>query len=320
MSDSRSTPLVSVIVPTYNRHEALLRAARSVLGQTYRAIELWIVDDGSEPPVDLPGDVASDPRTNLVRLDTNTRGTAVRNVAIERSSGPLVAFLDDDDEWFPNKLERQVPVLLDADPTVGCVECGYEIYDGDRLDFRYVPRPKPDLRRLLLERPMLQPSTIVLRRSVLDEIGGFDPQLPRAHDWDLFVRFADRYAVVSMPDVLVRRAHSATPPDTIAEWNKVMHERLRPRIEMLAPLARRRVLAWHRFDEGMDMLRAGHCREALASIFGAWLSDPRSLRYLLHGSSALLGAKGWELGTRLGRASRRLFSRLRGKDPRVRSW
>ena len=102
------SPVVSVIIPTYNRAHLIGRAIRSVLDQTYQDWELIVVDDASTD--DIPGIVKgfTDGRVKYIRHDENKGAAAARNTGIQAARGAYIAFLDSDDEWLPEKLERQV--------------------------------------------------------------------------------------------------------------------------------------------------------------------------------------------------------------------
>jgi glycosyltransferase involved in cell wall biosynthesis len=123
-------PLVSVVLPTRDRTERLAGALASVVAQSYRQLEIIVVDDASASPVaDVIDRVAGDdPRVELMCLATHRGAASARNAALERCSGDVVGFLDDDDRWEPHKIERQVEFLA-AHPTVGIVSCDYYVVD-----------------------------------------------------------------------------------------------------------------------------------------------------------------------------------------------
>ena len=214
MSDN---PLVSVIIPTRDRPELAARAIRSALAQTYANQEIVVVDDASAVPLVLPPELADDNRVQTVRLDTASGAGRARNAGVRASQGTLLAFLDDDDRWRPAKIERQVRVLS-GDGDAAAVETGYELWDGSRLVERYLPRPDRNLGGELLERPRMQPSTVLIWRSAFVELGGFDPTLLRVQDWDLWVRFADSYQAVALPEVLVDRDASDADAGLLLFW------------------------------------------------------------------------------------------------------
>jgi glycosyltransferase involved in cell wall biosynthesis len=105
----RGAPLVSVVIPHYNRPQRLIETLKSVAAQTWRNLEVLVVDDASSAPLDELADwMAQDPRMRLVRLEVNGGPSAARNAGLARARGELVAFLDSDDLWAPDKIERQV--------------------------------------------------------------------------------------------------------------------------------------------------------------------------------------------------------------------
>ena len=124
-----ATPKVSVIIPTYNRAGLLPRAVNSVLSQTYDDYEIIIVDDCS---TDNTRDVIAaftDPRVLSIRHQTNRRQSASINTGISNARGEYIAFLDDDDEWLPAKLEKQVAILDSSSSNVGLVYCWMDMIE-----------------------------------------------------------------------------------------------------------------------------------------------------------------------------------------------
>ena len=234
---------MSVVIPTKDRPTLLSNALRSVAEQTYPNLEVIVVDDGSDPPVSFePG-----PNTEgiqVIRLSPSMGPAAARNEGVERATGSFLAFLDDDDEWLPDKTERQLDVLLSQGPEVAGVESGEEAWEDGRLVYRYTPRPDRDLRLELLKRPTLGPPHVILRKEVFTEAGGFDPTLKRGEDWDLWLRLVDRYQIVALPEVHLRRRLHRYPPKERVIFEKIMFARLEPRIREL-PAAQRRRLLWH---------------------------------------------------------------------------
>src|SRR4029077_2815495 len=133
-----------------------------------------------------------DPRVRILRREEQVGAGAARNAGVSVTRGELIAFLDDDDTWRPTKIERQVEMLAEHDD-MDAVETGYDLWEDERLLVRYVPDVDRDLRATLLAKPCMQPSTVLLRRSAFEALGGFDPMLARVEDWDLWVRFSDSH-------------------------------------------------------------------------------------------------------------------------------
>lgn len=201
-------PKVSVIIPTYNCGQYICQAVDSVLAQTYRDFELVVVDDGS---TDNTRELLMQFGKNLRYIYQENKGmTAARNTGIKNSSGEYIAFLDSDDIWLPNKLERQVK-LLDEAPEVGLVYCWHYYIDeqGNRCKFwnNEVGRSFESGSRLfekLIERNVISGggSTPVIRRECLAKSGMFDEALSYCGDWDLWLRISMDYIIAVIPEPL----------------------------------------------------------------------------------------------------------------------
>ena len=198
-------PLVSVIIPTYNRDEIVSRAIESVLGQTYKKFELIVVDDASTDGTEDVIRNYSDERINYICHDINRHVSAARNTGLEHASGDYIAFLDDDDEWLPTKLEKQVSCLQNTNTETGLVYCWMEYRDGNATVKQYQPRLKGDIFEAAIGgQPIGGCSTLVVQRNVIDQIGGFDESLPRGNDGDFIRRVAYEFDVTYVPEILLR--------------------------------------------------------------------------------------------------------------------
>jgi len=208
-----TAPAVSVIIPTRNRAAFLEAAVASVRQQTFRDWELIVVDDGSR---DGTGEVVrrlSDRRVRALRFEASRGAAAARNAGLSRATGAFVAFLDDDDEWLPSKLERQIGLFLRSSPEVGLVYGSYPVVDrksGQQLR-RKVAEERGDLSRGLLRRNFVGGmSSVVVRREGLDRVGGFDETLATFEDYDLFIRLSRHYLFDFIAeDVLKYYVHSS---------------------------------------------------------------------------------------------------------------
>jgi glycosyltransferase involved in cell wall biosynthesis len=194
-------PLVSVIIPTFNRAPVICRAVESVLAQTYTNYELIIVDDGSH---DCTSQIIS-PYEKRVRLIVQeNRGVAsARNTGIRNSGGELLAFLDSDDEWLPGKLERQIS-LYQGQKDFICHTNEIWIRDGNTMPQQEKHRKQGG--RFFcraLERCLISPSAVVMARSLLDTVGLFDEDLPAAEDYDLWLRITAFHQVDFCPEPLL---------------------------------------------------------------------------------------------------------------------
>jgi glycosyltransferase involved in cell wall biosynthesis len=307
-----SSPLVSVIIPTRDRPLLLARAVESAVRQTYERLEIVVIDDCSIRPVVLPSELADDPRVHVLRLDSWVGAGAARNAGVRASRGSLLAFLDDDDSWRSVKIARQVEALAGCDERVAAVETGFDLWNGGRLVLRYLPSTDRDLARTLLEKPCLFPSTVLLRRSAFERLGGFDPVLRRGEDWDLWVRFADEYQAVAIPEVHVDRLE--TPSPEMLVWYEEMVRRLEPRIAELPPDERSRIRAAHLLVEAHLLSLLGKRRAARSKALRAMRERPRRWpRPVLYVFRSVVGERVWSVGKRVQRTLLRMLRR----DPLV---
>jgi glycosyltransferase involved in cell wall biosynthesis len=206
-----SSPLVSVIIPTYNRIDFLVQAIDGVLGQTYTNYEVLVADDGStDGTADRLRQYGS-PVQHL-RLEHAGRPSATRNRALAVARGDLVAFLDDDDIWLPAKLERQV-ALLQREQDLGMVYTNACFLDEEGKH----SEPVLDRHRLrhghvfddLIANCFIHPSTVVMRRGIGERIGWFEESLECIEDYDLWLRVSYDNPVGAVADSLAFiRRHS----------------------------------------------------------------------------------------------------------------
>lgn len=198
--------LVSVIIPTHNRAELLPRAIRSVLGQTYLNLECIVVDDASTDNTRQVIQHFNDERLVYLRHEINRYASAARNTGIACARGELIAFLDDDDEWLPTKLEKQVALIQNLPARVGMVYCWMDYFDTqEHLVNEHHPTHIGHVFPLVLGQQRIGGCpTLLVRRSVVKQVGGFDEELPRGNDGDFILRVCHDYDVDFVPEVLVK--------------------------------------------------------------------------------------------------------------------
>lgn len=210
-------PQVSVIIPTYNRAVWVAEAVASVLVQTYRDFEVIVVDDAShDDTLERLGRFF--PQVTLVRSDSRRGVSGARNLGVRAARGKWLAFLDSDDLWLPEKLDRQMAYLREQPHLIICQTDEIWVRNGVRVTPPMTHRKiggeifLPSLRRCLVS-----PSAVVLRRELFDEMGGFDESLPAAEDYDLWLRIAWRYPVGLVPEPLVIK-RGGHPDQLSRQW------------------------------------------------------------------------------------------------------
>jgi glycosyltransferase involved in cell wall biosynthesis len=206
---------VSVIIPTYNRARKVARAVASVLYQTYTDYELIVVDDGSR---DNTGETLSLFPSRIIRLvhDGNRGVSAARNTGITASGAPLIAFLDSDDYWLPEKLAVQVAFFKAHPKAMACQTQEIWIRKGLRVNPRK-KHLKPSGRIFVpsLKLCLVSPSAVMVRRSLLDEVDLFDEAFPVCEDYDLWLRVSCKYPIHLLNKDLVIKEGGA--PDQLSK-------------------------------------------------------------------------------------------------------
>lgn len=191
---------VSGVITTYDRPEFLVEAIDSALAQTLPLVELIVVDDCS--PRDVAGIIARfGARVRYLRQPSNQGPSAARNAGVAAATGDLVAFLDDDDRWLPDKIERQVRALGGG-------------YEAALCGWRFVGRERPQVQdgteitadRLRWGNPFCGTSGLLAMRSTL-LAEPFDEALRWGEDWDVYVRLTQRAAIAYVPASLFERRH-----------------------------------------------------------------------------------------------------------------
>jgi len=194
---------VSVIIPTFNRAMKTARAVASVLYQTYMDYEIIVVDDGSQ---DNTGDLMRQfgRRLRYIAHPFNRGVSVARNRGIRESDAPWIAFLDSDDYWLPQKLAVQMAFFRSHPEAVICQTQEIWIRNGRYANpkKRHL-KPSGDVFEPSLSLCLVSPSAVMLRRSLIEEVGPFDEDLPVCEDYDLWLRIACRHPVYLIEDRLI---------------------------------------------------------------------------------------------------------------------
>ena len=224
-------PLVSVIIPTYNRAGLVRLAVASVKAQTFRDFEIVVVDDGGADGTYEA--LAADRELRVLRHPHRQGVAAARNLGVAAARGEWLAFLDSDDLWLPDKLARQMSFLEGRPELLICQTDETWVRRGVRVN-------KPAAHRKVagwiflpsLGRCMISPSAVMLHRRLLEAHGGFDETLPAAEDYDLWLRLTWRYEVglVDEPLVIKRGGH---PDQLSGQWG-IDRFRIRALVKLLA--------------------------------------------------------------------------------------
>lgn len=199
------TELVTVVIPSYKQRGLLVNAVKSALSQSYPNLEVIVVDDNPADSIErketeeLMLQFEGDSRVVYIKHPVNKNGAAARNTGIKAANGNYIAFLDDDDEWRPDKIQKQMD-YLSSHNNYGAVYT-YRLVDGKKSPSRayegdlIVP--------FLMLRASIQTSSLLFHKEVLDDIGGFDESFRRHQDYELLVKFFLKgYQIGCIPEYL----------------------------------------------------------------------------------------------------------------------
>lgn len=207
-SSDLSAPLVSVVIPVYNRETTVGRAAASVLNQSYTNLELIIVDDCSNDNSLQVIHEFQDKRIIVITSEQNSGANAARNKGILAAKGQYVAFQDSDDEWVKDKLKIQMQDMINRDLSASfCAHC---LIDGriKRIvpdDYEDKLKYENELMNVLADCNVVSTQTLIVKRDVFDKIGYFDEEMPRLQDYEFVIRLAQKEKIgyIACPLVLV---------------------------------------------------------------------------------------------------------------------
>jgi glycosyltransferase involved in cell wall biosynthesis len=276
-------PRVSAVVTTYNYARFLPDALDSVLAQTHTNLEMVVIDDGSTDNTAAVVERYADRGVRYVRRPHGGAGRA-RNAGLESTSAPLVAFLDADDTWLPDRVEAGVAHLA-RHPELALVAAHAFACDVGLRPTAVVPAATREagwmLEQLLIDNVVLNPSSVLIRRSAIEAAGGFS-EIPFGEDWDTWIEIAKRFPIgfIDRPLALVRRhTDSVSPRRVSVDVNRAIVEpHLRAyRPAWKRPLIRRRGASVAHFHAGLSSAKGGDRRQAQRHAITSIALDPFTL-------------------------------------------
>jgi glycosyltransferase involved in cell wall biosynthesis len=231
-------PLISVIIPTYNRGSLLPRSIKSVLKQTYKNFELIIVDDGSTDYTKkiVEKYLKEDQRIKYIYQENSGGPPKPKNTGIKASKGEYIAFLDSDDEWFSDKLKKQIEFYIknDINKNVGLVGCGAISINNKTGGKRIIKLPR--LLKIKSPKTLGRPipyscSSIMIKKSIFKEIGLFDEKIKIGDDYEFYIRISRKYEFKFVQEPLF---NYYIHEDNISEPNNLINEdKINERIEII---------------------------------------------------------------------------------------
>lgn len=269
--DVMEQPLVSVVIPVYNRENTILRAIDSVLRQTYTNIEIIVVDDCSiDSTVNLISS-CNDERIRVICLSRNQGANYARNRGIENARGEFIAFQDSDDEWLENKLDKQIKYMLDE--RLEAVFCPYILCDGAQCyivpnDYQNSDIYITGLQEKLKRGNVVGTPTLIVKRDVFHRIGMFDEEMARLQDYEFVIRLIKKYRLGYIDEPLVKAYRLgksiSTNEDAFIEAYKRLAEKHSDFIELecvidsifnYTTIFRDGKINWGKFDGLIEIIR-----------------------------------------------------------------
>lgn len=315
-------PLVSAVIPTYDRPDLLRGAVESVLNQTYPNIELLVVDDHSSTPAERTlssiSTIAAQP-IQVIRHDENKGANVARNTGIKNASGDFIAFLDDDDRWDSTKIERQVSVFQRSDDTVGMVYTGLRIIteDGTTTSIRSSKVSGNVTKQLLSGAQIATFSCIMVRTDVLPQAGLPDERFPSWQDREWYVRLSQHCEFEAIPEPLaIRRVGNHDRiGDNYEEKKNVSYPLFISKHQSLAakygPICKRKMVASLTRKLGKQALRQEMYHESREQLLRSAIHYPFAWKTYAYLLVSISGKSGYEIASKSRRSLKKyIFSIL----------
>lgn len=289
--NAMDVPLVSVVIPSYNHAKYVVLAVESALAQSYPALEVIVVDDGSKD------DTANALKRYAGRINyvyqENKGLPAARNTGIRLAKGEFIAFLDADDEWFANKIEKQMAVIL-KHPEVGLVSCGSVAIDpAGSVLWNNEAHNYTDKRVFLEElatgnNVTASGSGALVRRESFLKVGLFDETLTSSEDWDMWLRIAVQADIMFVEKTLSKRRVVPGSMSSAANAGKMLENEMKVLAKLFGQenarfsrFVRRKAFSTRYMCAAWSYQEAGDRRHAFAAIVRSLLSNP--IHFLLSG-------------------------------------
>lgn len=282
---------VSVVIPTADRAALVSRAIKSVLAQDYTDFELIIVDDCSNDNTKEIIGIFCDRRIVYIKHACKRGANAARNTGIKAAKGKYVAFLDDDDEWCPTKLSKQVKKANESSDNIGVIYTGFIKIDNQTVRRIVLPLYKGNIfDKLLTGNYVNTTSTVLVKRGVFDKVGLFDEELLSLQDWDMWLRIATTYQFTFVHEPLVfnyttKMSISTNLSKQIQGYSRLLGKYgtyLSPKLKSLYYLRLGELLCLN-----------GNMRDGRNYIFKSYLDDKSNLNCVFHYLLSLAGHIGF---------------------------
>lgn len=284
--------LVSAIIPTHNRADLLLKAIESILNQTYKNIEIIIIDDASTDDTEEVVLSLKNDKITYHKVIESKGGNHARNLGAEKARGKYIAFLDDDDIWREDKIQKQVAALQNNEKA-GLVYTGSKIiYTNSGNTYVNSPQKKGDLsKEILMKNYVGTTSSVLLEKAVFLEAGGFDNDMPALQDYDLWVRVAQIAEIEAVDEPLInyyyhtKNGQISDNFEKITKAISIFDKKYESKLQALGTAKLQEKMMLRTNGLGKRMLRMNKGKEARAFFKDAFKKKANLMSVLLYLSS-----------------------------------
>lgn len=254
-----SGELVSIIIPSYKGEDNVANVVESALNQDYENIEVIVVDDnGAGTAHQIATEKALEKFENnkkfrYLKHDVNKNGSAARNTGLRASYAKYVAFLDDDDYFYPNKISSCVKALEKTDDTYAFAYTAYDLVFPEKRTELIAPKYSGDiLDDFLCRKIRLCSSSVVIKKKIVDEVNGFDESFRRHQDWEFFIRILAKYKAVYVDEVAMKKVmlwrNKPTSPEMFEQYRVHFINKMAPIFNTRSEEVKNKVYDSHYFD------------------------------------------------------------------------
>ncbi len=266
--------LVSVIIPTHKGAESICRAIDSILNQTYKNVEIIVVDDNGENSEEQLRtqekiqQYENDLRVKYIVHGVNKNGSAARNTGVRESKGEYISFLDDDDEYMPDNIEIQLKVLNKLPDDYGATYCDMlQIRPGMQDEVIGSDKSGYILEEFAKRKVAIGTCVVLLKREAMDYLKGWDESFKRHQDWEFMLRFLDRYKIAHIDNVGVVRyvtaRHNAPNPDILSEYRMHYLTKMKYIFEKFDSKTRKEIYDSHYSEIGKAYFKKGKLKKCI---------------------------------------------------------
>lgn len=283
------------MIPTYNRAELLRSAIRSVLNQTFQDFEIVVIDDASKDNTKEIVSSFNDKRMKYIRHEVNKGEAGARNTGVTSSSGQYIAFIDDDDEWLPEKLQMQVDLIESSSPSVGVVYTGAFILNkiSGRMKDQIIPAKRGYILNELLLRNFLILSTVLIKKECFEKVGLFDKNIISGPDYDMWIRISRKYHFEYIKEPLVKYyLHENRLSNQLEKTIVGLESIIRKHSQLFA--SNHNGYRHHYLTLGVLYCLTGNTKKGREALLKAIKLYPFEIRYYFNFGLSLLGANAFK--------------------------